>query len=390
MQNSIDAKDSPSPPPPAQIAEGTYWLGERSPGQLLDTNSYLRRFVAGGGGGDEFVLLVDPSWASGPKRLLERMDAVGVGGEDVDAVFINHQDPDVSTIAAKLVDEHAPDAAVLCSDDTWELVHNYGIPEKQFVSLQDYPQRMRLPNGQVVVPVATPFCHFMGAMMLYDPEARVLYSGDLFSSLTAPEDGALMASKRHLAGMRAFHQMYMPAGNALRGALRKVSDLEPTPRVVAPHHGPLIPGEFLDEVIERLKGLKVGVELSHRSDDTSVPGWQRVLERVVDVAESRGLDDARELVDAISEQVRDTRGWMAAVGPRLGRPWAEQVVRLFAQRLESRDANAVRFAALEAAADEGLATPRIEVGTESDRSALMGDGGDANVDRRTFTASAGV
>ena len=43
-----------------------------------------------------------------------------------------------------------------------------------------------VPTGHRLIPVPTPYCHFRGAVMLYDPETRVLFSGDLLGGITAP------------------------------------------------------------------------------------------------------------------------------------------------------------------------------------------------------------
>jgi len=83
--------------------------------------------------------------------------------------------------------------------------------------------------------------------MLYDPETRILFSGDLFGSLSFHQD--IMFDERFWDGMKIFHQIYMPSKEALNYAIENARSLQPKPLMIAPQHGGLISGEWVDFVI---------------------------------------------------------------------------------------------------------------------------------------------
>lgn len=328
-----------------EIAEKTYWVGNRPEGETLYSNSFLRRF---GGDGEQrhFNLLVDPASSGDFQVVLSKIADVLGEVSEVSAMVLNHQDPDLSSSVGVLLEEYVPDAPVLCTDDTGELIHNYhDVSPGQLVELEDYPKGLELPTGDVVIPVAVPFCHFRGATMLYDPETRVLFSGDLFSSVTAPGADGLMADESDWAGMRAFHQLYMPTRSAVVSAIERIEEFEPAVELIAPQHGRLIAGDNISKFAERLASLPMGVDVA--DGDGPEEGAGSVLLRVVDTAmETVGKGATQEVLDDDSQRSITT----ATV---------ERIVRRLCENANHRAANVIRYTAIEAAANFDAPTPAV-------------------------------
>jgi glyoxylase-like metal-dependent hydrolase (beta-lactamase superfamily II) len=120
-------------------------------------------------------------------------------------------------------------------------------------------------TGHPVVFVPTPYCHFRGAVMYYDPESRVLFSGDLFGGLSAAP--GVVADDASWSGVEIFHQLYMPSREALRHAVAAVRRLDPQPLVIAPQHGGLVCGDRIPAMLARMERLDVGIDLAAAGAD---------------------------------------------------------------------------------------------------------------------------
>lgn len=247
------------PPDPRAItlefARNVFWVGQRHHTQL-ECNSYLRVFE---GNGNRISILIDP----GPLRDLDviKKNISSVIGtvENLNYIYLNHQDPDVAGNAAEL-QRLNPAVLIICSDETWRLARHYGLDPRRYVSLESIPgQQIGLSTGHSVRFIPTPFCHARGANMIFDPENRVLFSGDLFGGTTA-RDGYVFAEE-DLAGIELFHQIYMPCSRALKRALDSVRHLSPKVRMIAPQHGNLISREHVTTVVDALGSLRVGMDL---------------------------------------------------------------------------------------------------------------------------------
>jgi glyoxylase-like metal-dependent hydrolase (beta-lactamase superfamily II) len=179
--------------------------------------------------------------------------------KNVNLVFLNHQDPDVGYNAGYL-QKMNPSMYVLCSEDTWRLVNFYGLNPKKYRPAEHFKDmKASLQTGHIVSFVPTPFCHFRGALMIYDHENRILFTGDLFGGLSYVQD--LYADERYWEGLKTFHQIYMPTQEAIKLAIANIRALDPPPLMIAPQHGSIIEGKWLDYYIDKLERLPVGLNL---------------------------------------------------------------------------------------------------------------------------------
>jgi len=241
---------------PIEISADTFWVGQRE-GSLLERNIYLRVFRQNGR--PAVSLLIDPGPPADLMTLTKKVGQVLGNLRNVNLVFANHQDPDVAANAGYL-QKLNPNISVVCSEDTWRLIRFYDLDPKRYYATERFKKNtLNLATGHTLRFVPSPFCHFRGATMLYDPETRILYTGDLFGALSYVPD--LWADERQWDGIKAFHQIYMPVQEAIALTVQSIRALDPPPLVIAPQHGSLITGPWVEHYLQRLERLAVGLNL---------------------------------------------------------------------------------------------------------------------------------
>ena len=176
MSDPID-RGSSSPLPntprgPLKLTEDCWMVGHRNPESMLQCNTYIRSFRQFGARRN---VCIDPGSQFDYGVVESNISQLLGDPSEVHVMTINHQDPDVAGNAPELCEAN-PEVELITSEEVWRLLQHTMIR----------PGRLRLSQGAAAATtrqpfqfVPTPFCHFRGAMALYDPEQRVLYSGDL-------------------------------------------------------------------------------------------------------------------------------------------------------------------------------------------------------------------
>jgi glyoxylase-like metal-dependent hydrolase (beta-lactamase superfamily II) len=244
---------------PVEIAKDIYWVGNRNE-KDFEANAYLRVFR---GNGKQFNLLIDPGPAPDFNTIAEKIEQVLGADYQLDLVYLNHQDPDVC-INTILFQRHFPKLQIVTSEDTWRLVRFYGLKEKQFVATEQFKSgRIKVKTGHRLRLIPTPYAHFRGACALYDEEQKVLFTGDLFGGLTDTAD--LYAEKDYWAGMKTFHEIYMPTNLALQKAVADFRTQASDMQMIASQHGKIIRKELMEYFMSKLEKLPVGLDLRNES-----------------------------------------------------------------------------------------------------------------------------
>ncbi|WP_375771340.1 hypothetical protein NR798_10695 [Archangium gephyra] len=394
--SSIQASPNRTPPPsnvrpsdsqsndlrlvPVEIAPDTFWVGKRDPGTIFYANPYLRRFRGTDpktGRPNEFNLLIDPGSSSDFAAVSTKVTSLIGGLDRLSAVFINHQDPDVGSSASIISARYAPKAGILCSEDTWRLIVHQNLPRGRFIATEKFSHGLNVPTGHKLLPVPSPFCHFRGAVMLYDPETRVLFTGDLFGGVTDVNAQGLWADESDWTGIRAFHQIYMPVNLALQRVVAVIRKLTPAVEIIAPQHGRLIRGPLIQTFLERMEKLPVGLDIMDEAQDRShLQAWNVVLERVMTLARGYlggSVDEKLMGSTELAETAKVQNGQVSI--QRLGRWTVEHVVELLCHGEPPEIAGPIMMEATTAAAEYNLPTPHLDIegnGVASNVSLLAG------------------
>jgi flavorubredoxin len=226
-------------------------LEDRSRGLAIQTNHHL--IVHG-----PDAMLIDPGGHKAYPDVLQQLGAQVPGGE-LTHLFCTHQDPD---IVAALNGWLTTTAATAYISELWlRFIPHFGIDEviaDRVVGIPD--EGFRLPFGDsylVVLPAH--FLHSCGNFNVYDPTARVLYSGDLGSSI-GPRYVQVTRFAEHIAYLEPFHRRYMGSRRMLRAWVAMVRQLDVD--VVAPQHGAFFVGRrMVADLLAWLDELECGIDL---------------------------------------------------------------------------------------------------------------------------------
>ncbi len=350
---------------PVEIAPHIYWVGRRDPGSVFHSNPYLLALTGHDPKDDvtrAFNLLVDPGSSSDFSFVRAKVGMVIGGLDQLSALFINHQDPDVGSSASVLLQRFSPRAGLVCSERTWRLIRHFNLGRDRFVNTDRYADGLPLPTGHRLMPVPTPHCHAAGAVALYEPNTRVLFTGDLFGGLTEAGAQGLWADESDWAGMRAFHQLYMPTGVALRHAMHAIRALDPAPKIIAPQHGRLLRGHLIQEMMARLEALPVGADLMQDPQESpeTLAAWNSVMSRVwrlaasfVDEGVMAAISDDRVLAPVLDRQ------YSPPMIERGGQVAVERTLSLLTERMGRQMANLVIYEAVTAAGELDLPAPVV-------------------------------
>ncbi|MBN1881340.1 MAG: MBL fold metallo-hydrolase [Deltaproteobacteria bacterium] len=237
----------------------------RSEEEDFHRNVYLKRFM--GEDGKIVSMLFDPGTRHEIPQITEITKKLIGGLQNLDLIFLSHQDPDITASLGALLTS-APKSRVISAIDTWRLIRTYGIPENRFLAVENFRNKiMRIAKtGHRVQFVPAYFCHFRGAVMFYDFESQVLFSGDFLAGLNSRSGNGVWATEESWEGISVMHQIYMPTRDALQETINKVSMLNPMPEVIAPQHGDVIKGDLVVEFLTRMMSLEVGLELLKKEE----------------------------------------------------------------------------------------------------------------------------
>jgi len=261
-----------------EISDGIHWVGTGTK-TFLSRNAYLLCYK---GSGKSNSLVVDPGPTVDLDILIHKISDVLGSISKVNAVFMNHQDPDVVGNAPFLAKSN-PNTLMLATEDTWRLVSLSGLDSTKFRAVERFKNlRIVMPTGHKIQFVPTPFCHFRGACMLYDLNSRILFSGDFLGGIAATQ---LFATRANWSGVKAFHQLYMPSNEAIRLAVSRIRALQPPPLMIAPQHGSIIREEDIPFFLDQMENLQVGLDII-TTFDKIMPQMIEGLNEIIDTVKN--------------------------------------------------------------------------------------------------------
>lgn len=235
-------------------------LPESDAGEGVPTNQFV---IAHDGEG----MLLDP----GGTKLFPKVLSVlpqGMRGAKLKYIFCSHQDPDiVASLNGWLM---STDATGLIGEPWRRFIPHFGSDKFVF-------DRVRgIPDGGQVLPLGnTPllllpahFLHSISNFHVYDPMAKILFTGDLGVSLGQPYR-EVTDFAGHIRYMAGFHRRYMASNRALRAWARMVRGLEI--ETIAPQHGALMRGPALVQAfLSWVETVECGIDVME--DVYKLPG----------------------------------------------------------------------------------------------------------------------
>jgi len=101
------------------------------------------------------------------------------------------------------------------------------------------------------------YLHSSGNFHLYDPEARLLFSGDVGAALLPPTSGLFVTDfDRHIAHAEGFHRRWMGSNEAKRDWCERAAAMSID--LLCPQHGAIYRGKDVGRFINWFAELEVG------------------------------------------------------------------------------------------------------------------------------------
>ncbi|MBM9502072.1 MBL fold metallo-hydrolase [Leptospira sp. 201903071] len=219
------------------------------PGYIIDTNEYL--IVSSGQG-----LLTDPG---GSEIFPEVFSAIceKFDPTQITKIFSSHQDPDIiSSLSLWL--EVNPEIKCYLSWLWSSFVPHFGGKEDTFIQIPD-PGMDVVIGDHTLRAIPAHYLHSSGNFNLYDPSARILFSGDIGASLLPPEFTDLFVTDfdKHTRYMKKFHQRWMGSNEAKKKWIKEIRNLKVD--MMVPQHGALFQKEEVQNFLDWFDELEVGI-----------------------------------------------------------------------------------------------------------------------------------
>lgn len=179
----------------------------------------------------------------------------------LDYILASHADPD---IIASLDRWMTGTQAKLVISSLWARFAPHfcklGKTDNRVIGVPD--EGARLAFGQSAIwLVPAHFMHAEGNFQFYDPESKILFSGDLGVSLLSGADAAHVITDLYPMphGMEAFHRRYMVSNKILKLWVRMARQLDIS--MIAPQHGAPLAGKAIGQLLDWLDNLACGIDV---------------------------------------------------------------------------------------------------------------------------------
>lgn len=214
---------------------------------LIDTNEYAMV-------GETEALLADP----GGFEIFPAVFAALSGEFDaarIAHIFASHQDPDViSSLSLWL----RFNPAIKCHLSwLWQgFVPHFGGERDTFRPIPDEGHAIAV-GGAALQAVPAHYLHSSGNFHLYDPEARLLLSGDVGAALLPNTAGLYVTDfDAHIKHAEGFHRRWMGSNEAKLDWCERVAKLPID--LLCPQHGAIYRGKDVERFINWFADLEVG------------------------------------------------------------------------------------------------------------------------------------
>jgi flavorubredoxin len=218
------------------------------PETIIDSNQYVVLTA-------NRCLIMDPG---GAEIFAPMMSAVlnYVPVEQITDLFASHQDPDV--ISSLGLWDQALTNAKLYAPSIWEgFLRHFGCESIQYVPIRDEGTAIKLDSVELQF-IPAHYLHSSANFHLYDPEAKILMSGDIGGSLEPITAGIFVENfALHTEKMRYFHQRWMPSEHAKKAWIDRVRKLDI--QIMAPQHGRMFKGDDVKRFLDWFEALPVGI-----------------------------------------------------------------------------------------------------------------------------------
>ena len=221
------------------------------PDYLIDTNEYLITSSEG-------ALLTDPGGMEVFPAVFSAISSA-YDPNRIKTLFASHQDPDIiSSLALWL--EFNPDLKCHLSWLWGTFIPHFGGNEDTFKLLADEGGVIKLGNLDLQA-IPAHYLHSAGNFHLYDPKARILFSGDVGAAMLPHGEDSLYVEDfdHHIRYAEKFHRRWMGSNSAKKIWCERVRHMGI--EMMCPQHGAIYRGEDVSRFIDWFDALEVGIKV---------------------------------------------------------------------------------------------------------------------------------
>ncbi len=221
------------------------------PEKIIDTNQYLLKT-------ENKALLLDPGGIEIFAPMLTSL-LREVSIEQITDIFASHQDPDIIS-SLGLWDKAIP-TSTLHSPWLWEgFIRHFGMDNMTYRAIPDEGGVLRIEDIELQL-IPAHYVHSSGNFSVYDPRAKLLWSGDIGAALESVDAGLFVENfDEHIPKMKGFHQRWMPSNRAKNAWINRVRSLDI--EILAPQHGRMFKGQDVERFLNWFEGLEVGIAVN--------------------------------------------------------------------------------------------------------------------------------
>jgi len=233
---------------PVEIAENVFWVGHYIEDDIFQCHPYLIR------NGKESVL-IDPGSLITFRETLRKVKYL-VDLKNIKYIICHHQDPDIAACLPEL-EKTLPEGEryIVTHWRTYFLLKHYNLLTP-FYLVDQHGFKLSL-EGRELQFILTPYMHYPGNIVTYDPKTKVLFSSDIFGGWVEGEWTLFAKEEDLVKNMKKFHEIYMPCREVVFYAMEKLKKLDI--EVIAPQHGSIIKGrELVEKAISAVEQFEYG------------------------------------------------------------------------------------------------------------------------------------
>lgn len=228
-------------------------FSDMSSGEMVQANQFV---VVHEGEG----LLLDPGGHKVYTQLLAETSRIVPAG-NIRHIFLSHQDPDI--VAALNGWLLMTDATAYLPAIWARFVTHFGIDEhiiKKVKQIEDGGGKIDISGYELQI-IPAHYLHSAGNFHLYDPQSKILFTGDLGASLGMDYE-VVDEFDSHIQYMEPFHQRFIPSNKAIKHWLNTIDTLDLDIETIAPQHGAVLVGEeSVKKFLQWVEGLQCGIDL---------------------------------------------------------------------------------------------------------------------------------
>jgi len=221
------------------------------PEDVIDTNEYIIE-------SDGELIMLDPGGTEIFPQVVSAVSEV-ISVADITAFVCSHQDPDIMS-SLPLWMGLCPNAKVYMPWLWTGFVAHFGHEYTQkFVAVPDEGMRIPFKNGKALEIVPAHYLHSPGNLNVYDPLAKILFSGDIGGALIPKEcdDQYVPDFDTHIQYIELFHKRWMASNVAKRIWVQRVRELDI--EIMAPQHGLMYRKDEFRQFLDWFENLEVGI-----------------------------------------------------------------------------------------------------------------------------------